>query len=333
MRGISSALALVALLSATGCNPTKSQRDPTSGGRQVSVRDIAVAMPNPDDPWRKLQLEYMNLAAKEVGSTIHLVTVNGASNALVKEAVGAASATRSTGLIIESPLEEAGLIIRDDTERFGIPTMAINTRLRDAESKRYLDMPFFGVNNRDLGAFAANGAINEATKRGWKSSETGVIISMTSDGAKLQQRGSAMKETFIASGYSASQIQSQASDFKKYKNWLIVGGADAPVLSAVRASEAAGVPAQQVIGVSIGGLGALDELNKPSGYYAAVLIGPKAHAYDVFKRVVNAIKNGLAIDPIPTFNNGVWLTRDNLAKETKEQMLDKLPDYAKSIQP
>ena len=333
MRGLSTTLAAIALLAMIGCNQGgKTQRGAGDKGT-VNVRDIAVAMPNPEDPWRKLQLEYINMAAKEANVTVHVVPIQGASNALIKEAVGAASATRSTGFIIESSLEDAGQLIRDDVERFGIPTMAINTRLRDPESKRYLDMPYFGLSNRDLGAFAANGAIEEAQKRGWKASETGVVVFTGNDGGKIQARGTAIRETVLASGYSGTQVQNQATGFGKFKNWIIVGGSDAPVLAAIRASETAGIPANQVIGVSIGGLGVLDELAKPSGFYATVLIGPKAHAYDVFKRVVSAIKNSLALDPIPTYNNGVWLTRDNLAKETKEQMLDKLPDYAKSIQP
>ncbi len=334
MRGLTTATLCCALLGAIGCNQSKTQRDPTIGGRQVSVRDIAVAMPDPSNPWRKLQLDYMQRAAKETGSTIHLVTIGGASNALVKEAVGAASATRSTGLIIEPPFEDCGLTIRDDVESFGLPTIAINTRLRDADTKRYLDMPYFGLSNRDLGSFAANGAIDEARKRGWKSNETGIVVVTSGDGGKLQARGTAIRETFMAAGYAPGQIQGQAVNLGRYKNWMIVGGSDAPVLSGIRATEAGSIPAANVIGVSIGGLGALDELAKPSsGYFAALLIGPKEHAYDVFKRVTNAIKNGLAIDPIPTFNNGVWLTRENLAKETKEQMLDQLPTYAKSIQP
>lgn len=342
------AFAAAALL-ASGCSKTKTNLDVDAEGtgRTVTVQDMAVVVPNPEEPWTKLQIEYMQMAAKEAGVTLHVVGINGTTDAQVKLAVGSASASRSVGMLIQAPREDCGVPIRDDVETFGIPTVAINTRLRDSETRKYLDIPFFGIDNRDLGAFASNEAIAEAVKRGWKASETGVLIFGQPDGGKMALRARSMSDVIAANGYSASQTKSiswvSSSDAESkaasaltgpYKNWMILGGADAPVLAAVRASEAKGLTASNVIGVSIGGLGTLEELQKPeTGFFGSLLIGPKRHSYDPFMRLVNAIKRDVRVDPMPEYNNGIWLTRATIQKEMKDQMLDKLPAYSKTIQP
>ena len=337
----------LAVMAAIGCNKSKTTAGPGTIVNDVRVSDMAVIMPNPDEPWSKLQIEYAQMAAKDLGITLHVVGVNGKTEAALHQATGSASASRAQGVLIQSPSEEFGVVIRDEMETFGIPTVAINTRLKDPSTKKYLDTPFHGIDNRDLGSFAATEAIAEATKRGWKSSETGVIIFSQLDGGKFAIRGQAMKDTVTAAGYGPAQVKilrwsgnadaqslASAAIGGAFKNWLILGAADVPTIAGVRATESKSLPASNVIGVSIGGLGTLPELQKQdSGFFGTLLIGPKAQSYDVFTRLVKAIKASVQVDPLPDYHIGVWITRENLQKEMKEQMLDKLPAYASTIQP
>lgn len=342
-------MAVLATLALTGCNryQTTLKAGDKDNTKSVTVRDIAMIVPNAENPWTRLQIEYATMAAKAENVTLHVIPISGSDEESVQSALGAAAAARCTGAMIQAPSETAGIFVRDQAESFGISIVTINQRLRDVDSKKFLNLPYYGIENRDLGSFLVQSALEEVAKRGWKASETGILVMTQDDGGKFAARGQAISDTLRSNGYDATQIkilrsasraeaQSQAANAigAGKPNWLILGANDGSVLGAADAATAKGMGAENVIGASIGGLGALDELAKPAnGFFATLLVGPRAHSYATLQRLVKAMRAGLTVDPLPDYNIGVWITRENLAEATKSEMLDKLPAYAKTLQP
>ncbi len=337
---------LAGALAMQGCQREKQAAPNTLGtvGRKT-VRNVAMVVKNPEAPWTKLVRAYAEMAAKDNQVTLHVLTNTSGSETGIQSSFGAVAATESVGMLLEAPSENVGTLVRDQLESFGLVMLAMENRLKDPETGKYLNMPFFGIEDRDLGTRAAQSALTEMRTRQWKASATGTIIFTQADGGRNQARGTAMAEAIRAEGFAPNQVklirwtgaadaQSQASAaMTGFANWIILGPADSPTLAGVRAAEAKGMAADKVIGVSIGGLGALDELKKPnSGLFASLLISPKVHGYDNVVRVLNAVKAGIALDPLPAFDNGILMTRENLAQVTEEQMLDKLPAGSNTIQ-
>ena len=332
-------------LSLTGCQPSSRVRDPGQmGAGSAQFTSAAILVPNPDNPWVQLQVAYAEIAAKELGSRIEVIPIRGDNDESIQQAFGAAAAAKATGVLVQPPKATSGIDVRDQAESFGMRMLTVNTRPMDPDTNKFLDLPFFGIENTDLGMVATQFALEEARKRGWTPANTGVILYSQQDGARMQVRAGAIQAGFTEAGWgaprvirwtSAAEAQSATTGALSGKtNYILIGPADAPVLAGVRASEAKGLAASNVMGVSIGGLGALDELAKPSsGYFGAVLISPKRHGYDALKKVATAVKSSARLDSLPEFDNGILLTRENLAQVTKDEMLDKLPPNGKTVQP
>ena len=109
----------------------------------------------------------------------------------------------------------------------------------------------------------------------------------------------------------------QHADVKK---WIAFGLNDEAVLGAVRATESVGIPAENVIGVGIGGAeSAINEFKKPSatGFYGTVIISPKRHGYETALNMYEWIANNKAPEPL-ILTSGSLALRDTYVDVRKD---------------
>jgi ABC-type sugar transport system substrate-binding protein len=131
----------------------------------------------------------------------------------------------------------------------------------------------------------------------------------------------------VERGGSISSAQSASAAFlsnrKDLTNWIIAGSVDEGVIGGVRATEATGLSASNVLGIGIGGLSAIEELEKPeNGFFGSLLISPKELGYDAIIRVLQAVSENTDLDTAPEYKNGSLMTRANLDAMKKENKLD-----------
>ena len=116
---------------------------------------------------------------------------------------------------------------------------------------------------------------------------------------------------------AATTVLNQHADVKK---WIAFGLNDEAVLGAVRATESVGIPAENVIGVGIGGAdSAINEFKKPNptGFYGTVIISPKRHGYETALNMYEWIANDKEPEKL-ILTSGSLALRDNYVDVRKD---------------
>ena len=101
------------------------------------------------------------------------------------------------------------------------------------------------------------------------------------------------------------------------KNWLIVGMNDNTVLGGVRATEGQGFKAENVIGIGINGVDAVNELSKSSatGFLGSLLPSPDVHGYKSIQMLHDWVVNGTEPAKFTALDNVTLITRANFKEE------------------
>ena len=106
------------------------------------------------------------------------------------------------------------------------------------------------------------------------------------------------------------------------KQWLVCGNNDNAVLGAVRALEGRGYDASNVIAIGINGTDCIVEFQKdrPTGFFASILLAPKRHGFDTAEMMYRWVKDG--VEPtMETYTQGILITRDTFRDVLAEQGL------------
>ena len=93
-------------------------------------------------------------------------------------------------------------------------------------------------------------------------------------------------------------------------------------LCAVRAMEGRSYDVNTVIGIGINGTDCIVEFQKdrPTGFFASILLTPRRHGFETSGMLYNWIKNGIE-PPTETYTTGILITRESFQKRLKEQGL------------
>lgn len=314
----------------------------------MSGSKLAMVIPSLNDPWSELLTQYGKQAAEDSRATLIVEEFGEKDPERVAEHLGGLVAQGAKGLVVQPASDILGSTLRDSSESYGLQTLTLNVRPREGSSGKLLDVPFTGVEQSDLGNVASQYILAEAEVRKWTLSKVGVILSQSGASEAERTRVKALKAALVAAGVlennlrivergsSISAAQAASSGFlanrKDLTNWIISGSVDEGVLGGVRATEATGLNASNVIGVGIGGLSAIEELEKPeNGFFGSLLISPKELGYDSVIRVLKAISDGTDLDTSPEYKNGSLMTRANLAAMKTEHKLDLLTKFNSKV--
>lgn len=325
---------LVAVGALIGCQ--KSDTGQAPGGEKTAQGKVKIGfvVKQPEEPWFQNEWKFAQQAADKYG--FDLVKIGATDGEKTLSAIDNLAAQGAQGMVICTPDVRLGPAIVARAKANKLKLMTVDDQLVGPDGK-FLDAPHMGISAREIGQSVGKAIAEEMKKRGWKPEETAASAVTFDELDTARERVGGAIDALKAAGFpedrifkapqkttdvpgafdAANIVLTQHGDVK---NWVAFGLNDEAVLGAVRAMEGRGIPAERTIGVGIGGsTGMVDfKKEKPTGFFASVLISPKRHGYETAEYVYKWVKDG-AEPPKLTLTSGMLIHRDNYQQVMKEQ--------------
>jgi L-arabinose transport system substrate-binding protein len=332
-------LALAALISAGsmlgGCQKQSQDGNTPAGKEKIK---IGFLVKQAEEPWFQHEWKFANQAAAKYGFDV--VQIAAPDGDKVLTAIDNLAAQGAKGFIICTPDVRLGPAIVAKAKANDLKLFSVDDRFVGADGKPIAGVHYMGISARKIGNMVGKALADEMAKRGWKPEDTAAMGIGLDELETARERTEGATEALVAAGFPKDKIHiGQISGMADVttainaanivltkhldvKNWLVFGMNDEGVLGGIRALESQGIGADRSIGVGIGGTtGMVDwQKEKPTGFFAAVLISPKRHGYETAEYMYKWITEGVE-PPMTTFTDGVLITRDNYKQVMKDQGL------------
>ncbi|GAB2207339.1 arabinose ABC transporter substrate-binding protein [Roseibium sp. ROS1] len=305
------------------------------GSAHAADVKIGFVVKQPEEPWFQDEWKFAQKAAEEKGFT--LVEIGAPDGEKVQAAIDNLGAQGAQGFIICVPDVKLGPGIVAKAAANDLKLMTVDDRLVGADGGPIESVPHMGISAIKIGETVGQSIAAEIEARGWNMSEVGAIRVSYDQLPTAVDRVEGAIAALTAAGFPAENIYdapqaktdteaalnaattvlNQHADVKK---WIAFGLNDEAVLGAVRATESVGIPAENVIGVGIGGAeSAINEFKKPSatGFYGTVIISPKRHGYETALNMYEWIANNKAPEPL-ILTSGSLALRDTYVDVRKD---------------
>ncbi|WP_174801638.1 arabinose ABC transporter substrate-binding protein [Martelella limonii] len=289
---------------------------------------IGFVVKQPEEPWFQDEWKFADQAAQEKGFT--LVKIGAADGEKVQSAIDNLGAQGAQGFIICVPDVKLGPGIVAKAAANDLKLMTVDDRLVGADGQPLEDVPHMGISATKIGETVGEAMVEEIKARGWDMKDVGLIRVSYDQLPTAVDRVNGATSVLEAAGFPAANIfdapqaktdteaalnaaTTVLNQHADIKYWVAVGLNDEAVLGAVRATESVGIPAENVIGIGIGGAeSAINEFNKPSptGFFGTVIISPKRHGYETAVNMYDWIANDEE-PPMLTLTSGSLALRDN----------------------
>jgi L-arabinose transport system substrate-binding protein len=296
---------------------------------------IGFVVKQPEEPWFQDEWKFADVAAKEKGFTLVKIGAEDGEKAL--SAIDNLGAQGAQGVIICTPDVKLGpgLVARATSNQLKL--MTVDDRLVNSKGKPLENVPHMGISATKIGEAVGQAIVEQIKARGWNMKDVGAIrvsydqLPTAKDRvegaiAVLKQNGFVAQNIFDAPQSktdteaalnAASVVLNKNANIKK---WVSFGLNDEAVLGAVRATEAAGLKAADVIAVGIGGSdSAINEFKKPNptGFYGSIIISPKRHGYETALNMYNWVTSNKEPEKL-ILTSGKLATRESYQAVRKE---------------
>ena len=289
---------------------------------------IGFIVKNPEEPWFQDEWRFADMAARQNGFSV--LKIGATDGDRVLTAIDNLAAKNAAGFIICAPDTRLGPAIEQRAKVNDLKVMSVDDRLVDARGKPIESIPHVGISAADIGGLAGRTAVEEAVRRGWPLAETG-ILRLSFDGLETaRERTANGRDAAVAAGVPAGNVHDapqRTTDTEggfnaaspvltrvsTLKRWIVLGMNDEAVLGGVRAAEQLGLPAQDIIGIGIGGSGSAEaEFSKPAltGFYGSILLSPRRHGFDTSLAMFRWVTEGVRPAAV-TFTDGLPMDRSN----------------------
>lgn len=296
---------------------------------------IGFVVKQAEEPWFQDEWKFAEQAAKEKGFT--LVKIGAGDGEKVQSAIDNLGAQGAQGFIICVPDVNLGPGIVAKAMANDLKLMTVDDRLVGSNGEPLEDVPHMGISALKIGETVGQALVDEIKKRGWDMNDVGAIRVSYDQLPTAVDRVEGAISVLKAAGFPAENIHDapQAktdteaalnaattvlNKNSSVKHWIAFGLNDEAVLGAVRASESVGIPAENIVGVGIGGAeSAINEFKKPTatGFFGTVIISPKRHGYETAVNMYEWIANDKE-PPMLTLTSGSLALRDNYEAVRKE---------------
>jgi len=306
-------------------------------GSALAADDVKIGyvVKQPEEPWFQDEWKFADQAAKEKGFT--LVKIGAQDGEKVQSAIDNLGAQGAQGFIICVPDVKLGPGIVAKAAANDLKLMTVDDRLVGPDGKPLEDVPHMGISATKIGETVGQAIVDEIKKRGWDMKQVGAIRVSYDQLPTAVDRVEGAISVLKAAGFPAGNIydapqaktdteaalNAATTVLNKHadvKYWVAFGLNDEAVLGAVRATESVGIPAENVIGVGIGGAeSAINEFKKPAptGFFGTVIISPKRHGYETAMNMYEWIANGKEPEKL-ILTSGSLALRDNYEQVRKE---------------
>jgi L-arabinose transport system substrate-binding protein len=296
---------------------------------------IGFIVKQPEEPWFQDEWKFADQAAKEKGFT--LVKIGAEDGEKVQSAIDNLGAQGAQGFIICVPDVKLGPGIVAKAAANDLKLMTVDDRLVGPDGAPLEDVAHMGISAEKIGEGAGQAIADEIKKRGWNMSDVGAIRVSYDQLPTAVDRVEGAIKTLKAAGFPAANIfdapqaktdteaalnasTTVLNKNSKMKYWVAFGLNDEAVLGAVRATESVGIPAENVIGVGIGGAeSAINEFKKPSptGFFGTIIISPKRHGYETALNMYEWIANDKEPEKL-ILTSGALALRDTYQQVRKD---------------
>jgi ABC-type sugar transport system substrate-binding protein len=297
---------------------------------------IGFVVKQPEVQWFQDEWRFAEVAARQYG--FELVRIGATDGDRVLTAIDTLGAKGAGGFVICTPDPKLGVAIKQAALINDLKVMSVDDRLVGPDGHPIASIPHVGISALKIGGTAGEVALKEARARGWNLAEVGLLQLSFDSLQTAQERLKGSRDYLLGQGLTQAQVYDapqRTTDTEggfnaanpvvgrqsAVKKWFVMGMNDESVLGGVRACEGLGLAAADVIGVGIGGSATAQaefDKAKSTGFFATILLSPKAHGYETAKAMYLWIAKGVVPAPV-TYTEGFPMHRDNYKALLAEQ--------------
>ncbi|WP_089137762.1 arabinose ABC transporter substrate-binding protein [Vibrio rumoiensis] len=292
----------------------------------------------PEEPWFQTEWAFADKAAKEYNFELIKMAVPDGEKTL--NAIDTLAASGAKGFVICTPDPKLGSAIMAKAKSYGLKVVTVDDQFLNAKGQPMTDVPLVMMAASQIGQRQGNELYKEMQKRGWNVANTAVMAITADELDTARRRVHGAMDALKADGFPEAQIytvptksndipgaldaaNSLLVQYPDVKNWLVVGMNDNTVLGGVRATEGQGFTADNVIGIGINGVDAVNELakSKPTGFYGSLLPSPDVHGFKSTEMLYEWVAKDVEPQKFVEVTDAVLITRDNFKEELKKKGL------------
>ncbi|TLY31756.1 MAG: arabinose ABC transporter substrate-binding protein [Ignavibacteria bacterium] len=331
-RGFSYLLIVLFLPTIIGCGSPGKKSEGTSGRIKIGF-----LVKQPDEPWFQNEWKFAQQCADSF--RFDLVKIGATDGEKVLAAIDNLAAQDARGFVICSPDVRLGPAILAKANNAGLKLMSVDDRFVGADGKFMPEVHHLGISASEIGKAVGRALNDEMRKRGWNIEETALCAATWEELQTARERTDGAIEALTSAGFPKEKVfkaPQKVADIPgafdavnilltqhaNVSRWLICGNNDNAVLGAVRAMEGRGYGASNVIGIGINGTDCTVEFqkNKPTGFFASILLAPRRHGFETSQMLYRWIKDGVE-PPKETYTTGILITRETYQQVMREQGL------------
>nr|WP_280136491.1 arabinose ABC transporter substrate-binding protein [Aeromonas bivalvium] len=292
----------------------------------------------PEEPWFQTEWNFADKAGKDLGFEVIKIAVPDGEKTL--NAIDSLAANGAKGFVICTPDPKLGAAIMAKANSMDLKVITVDDQFVNAKGQPMEQVPLVMMAATKIGERQGQELYKEMEKRQWDVKSTGVLAITADELDTARRRVEGSLGALKAAGFPEGQIyraptksndipgaldaaNSMLVQHPEVKNWLIVGMNDNTVLGGVRATEGQGFKADNVIGIGINGVDAVNELSKSSatGFLGSLLPSPDVHGYKSIQMLHDWVVNGAEPAKFTEVTDVVLITRDNFKAELQKKGL------------
>nr|WP_302055597.1 arabinose ABC transporter substrate-binding protein [Aeromonas sp. FDAARGOS 1409] len=292
----------------------------------------------PEEPWFQTEWNFADKAGKDLGFEVIKIAVPDGEKTL--NAIDSLAANGAKGFVICTPDPKLGAAIMAKANSMDLKVITVDDQFVNAKGQPMEQVPLVMMAATKIGERQGQELYKEMQKRQWDVKSTAVLAITADELDTARRRVEGSLGALKAAGFPEGQIfraptksndipgaldaaNSMLVQHPEVKNWLIVGMNDNTVLGGVRATEGQGFKAENVIGIGINGVDAVNELSKSSatGFLGSLLPSPDVHGYKSIQMLHDWVVNGAEPAKFTEVTDVVLITRDNFKAELQKKGL------------
>ncbi|HBC3928671.1 TPA: arabinose ABC transporter substrate-binding protein [Vibrio parahaemolyticus] len=292
----------------------------------------------PEEPWFQTEWSFAEKAGKDLGFEVVKMAVPDGEKTL--NAIDTLAAQGAKGFVICTPDPKLGPAIMAKAKSYDLKVVTVDDQFLNAKGEPMIDVPLVMMAATAIGERQGTELYNEMQRRNWDASTTGVMAITADELDTARRRVDGSISALEQAGFPVEQIyrvptktndipgaldaaNSLLVQYPTVKQWLVLGMNDNTVLGGVRATEGQGFSANDVIGIGINGVDAVNELAKsqPTGFYGSLLPSPDVHGYKSIESLYKWVTDDIQPEKFVEVTDVVLITRDNFKDELAKKGL------------
>jgi L-arabinose transport system substrate-binding protein len=307
-------------------------------GSDDDTLKLGYLVKQPEEPWFQTEWSFAEEAGKKYDFEVIKMAVPDGEKTL--NAIDTLAASGAKGFVICTPDPKLGPAIMAKAKSYDLKVVTVDDQFLNAKGKPMTDVPLVMMAASEIGYRQGSELYTEMTNRGWDVSESAVMAITADELDTARRRVDGSIKALKEKGFPSDQIHrvptktndipgaldaanSLLVQYPGVKNWLVVGMNDNTVLGGIRATEGQGFAADNIIGIGINGVDAVNELakSKATGFYGSLLPSPDVHGFKSIESLYKWVKDDVEPKKFVEVTDVVLITRDNFKEELAKKGL------------